>query len=93
MTDYIFQALDNPPPRFVQTLRAALAHHNQSVTGEAKLQHLGICANDKTGRTVGAVYGWLQWGWLYIDLTHLFNEKTLDQRLPSYSADPDGDSP
>lgn len=75
MNDYTLHSLDNPPPQFVQTLRAALTRYNQSVTGEARQQLLAVCANDKAERTVGAVYGWIQWGWLYIDL--IWIEETL----------------
>lgn len=68
MTDYTFHTLDNPHPQFVQTLRAALSRYNQSMAGEAKIHNLGISANNAAGQMVGAIYGWIQWGWLYIDL-------------------------
>lgn len=29
---------------------------------------IAVCANDTDDLMVGAIYGWLQWGWLFIDL-------------------------
>jgi len=68
MSDIIFHTLDHPHDHFIQSLRASLSNYNNTVAGDSKLHPIAVCANDADDLTVGAIYGWLQWGWLFIDL-------------------------
>ena len=67
MDNFTFHKLDNPHDHFIRSLRTTLTQHDENITGQVKTKHLGICVNDSSGGTVAAIYGWLQWGWLYID--------------------------
>ena len=68
MDNLTFHTLDKPNEHFIRSLRSALIHHDESITGHIKIQRLGICVNDSSGGTVAAIYGWIEWGWLYVDL-------------------------
>jgi len=68
MSDIIFHTLDQPHDFFIQSLRTALSNYNAAVAGDSKMHPIAVCANDADDLTVGAIYGWIQWGWLFIDL-------------------------
>lgn len=67
MSDIIFHTLNHPHSHFIQSLHTALSKHNASVAADSKLHPIAVCATDKNELTLGAIYGWLQWGWLFID--------------------------
>lgn len=67
MDKFTFHTLNHPHDHFIRSLRTALTQHDETVTEQIKTKHLGICVNDSSGGTVAAIYGWIQWGWLYID--------------------------
>ena len=68
MSEFIFLSVDSPPEHFISSLQAALSDYNDSKGGRSTIHRLGFCANDKDGYTQGAIYGWLEWGWLFINL-------------------------
>jgi len=68
MSDIIFHTLQNPHNHFIESLYTEIARYNATVAGDSKQIPLAICANNKNEQTLGAIYGWLQWGWLFIDL-------------------------
>ncbi|MBD3610024.1 MAG: GNAT family N-acetyltransferase, partial [Gammaproteobacteria bacterium] len=61
-------ATDEPVMEDIHGLRGQLMRYNQQQIGEHKLQNLGVFARDEHNRFLAGVYGWLQFGWLYIDL-------------------------
>ena len=68
ITNYSFQTLNNPSKQFVDEVQTALAHYNQSVTGPVKTQKLAVSVTNINGNMLGTMYGWMQWGWLYIEM-------------------------
>jgi len=68
MSDYTFHVLEHPHNHFVRSLRSALSQSHEPITGRISIKPLGICVNDASGRTLAAICGWLEWGWLYIDI-------------------------
>jgi len=68
MSDYTFHVLEPPHNHFIRSLRSALSQSHEPITGRISIKPLGICVNDASGGTLAAICGWLEWGWLYIDL-------------------------
>lgn len=79
---------ENPEPKEVDELRAALRAFNQSVTSDSNYHQLYITAKNENNELIAGVYGKIAWQWLYIDLLWVHPEhrelglgKQLMQRI------------
>lgn len=68
MNAFDVQVLDPPSPLFQAQLGGALARYNDGTMGAASVRPLAVVTLDPRGMILGGMSGWLQWGWLYIDL-------------------------
>ena len=68
MNNLTFHTLEQPHDHFIRSLRTALVRHDETITGPIKTKRLGVSVNNSSGEIVAGIYGWLEWGWLYIDL-------------------------
>jgi len=68
MSDIRFHTLEESHNNFARSLYNKIANYNAAVASDSKLITLAICANDQNNQMVGAISGWLQWGWLFIDM-------------------------
>jgi len=82
MSDYTFHVLEPPHNHFMRSLHSALSQSHDPITGRISIKPLGICVNDASGGTLAAICGWLEWGWLYIELLRV-NESVRKQGLDS----------
>ncbi|MCW8174525.1 GNAT family N-acetyltransferase [Verminephrobacter aporrectodeae] len=63
-----YEEITEPEPEQVEPLRSALKAFNASQLGDYGADTLLITARSESGDLHGAVYGRLQFGWLYIHL-------------------------
>ncbi len=63
-----FELQWEPLPDTIAALRAKLIAEAAHQTGEFDRKRMIINALDEQGAIAGSVYGWLDWGWLYVEL-------------------------
>jgi GNAT superfamily N-acetyltransferase len=63
-----YEKILRPEPVQVEQLRTPLKAFNESQLGNYDAETILVTARSEQGELHGAVYGWLQFGWLYIDL-------------------------
>ena len=51
-----------------QKIRQQLRAFNEAKIGVYKAKPFAVMAHQADGTFVGGMYGWLQWGWLFVDL-------------------------
>ncbi len=67
MADYIFKTILDPSPEQIGLIVKPLKQYNESKIGPYSLERVAICAYDQADKLIGGIYGWIAWGWLYID--------------------------
>ena len=65
---YQFHDHNEPDAADVEIVRTKLKAFNESVLGDYSARPLLVTATSEDGTLVGAVYGWLQFNWLFIHL-------------------------
>jgi GNAT superfamily N-acetyltransferase len=63
-----FELQWEPLPDDIAALRAKLIEEASRETGAFDRKRMRINALDDGGAIAGSVYGWLDWGWLYVEL-------------------------
>src|SRR5271170_1995408 len=67
MSDYDLKIFDKPTKEVTELVSKPLKQYNDSQVGEYSRHEFAICAFDKKNIFIGGMYGWLCWGWLYIE--------------------------
>ena len=63
-----FEELISPNPEQIEPLRNALKAFNESRLGNYSAETFMVTAYSDDGEMHGAVHGWLQFGWLYVNM-------------------------
>jgi len=63
-----FEVVNSPSGNFIRPLHSALSEYNRSHNAFSNIKPLGVCVKHPEGHTLGAIYGWLEWEWLFINL-------------------------
>jgi ribosomal protein S18 acetylase RimI-like enzyme len=58
----------DPDDATLHQIRSGLRKFNVERVGVYKSRPFAVVAHREDGAFVGGMYGWLQWGWLYVDL-------------------------
>ncbi len=89
----LFEEFVQPDAEQVEPLRTALKAFNESAIGEYGATTIMVAAHGDDGKLLGAVYGWLQFGWLYVNMLWVDDAQrrrrigtTLLERIEAFAA-------
>lgn len=64
---FIFDLTDRPDPVDIALIDDALTHFNEVASLKYDQRALCVFLRDQSGKTLGGVTGYTNWGWLYLD--------------------------
>jgi ribosomal protein S18 acetylase RimI-like enzyme len=67
MAEYAIKTTENPTQDQIDLIGKSLKAYNESKVGPYQRRQVVVEAFDESDTFVGGVYGWLLWGWLYVD--------------------------
>ncbi len=68
MTDYKLETTYHPHWCDVETVKAGLSTHTYQHIGAHAMKPVACFIRDNNAVQIGGAYGWIQFGWLFIDL-------------------------
>jgi len=63
-----YQYINNTTTLFKDELQHEISTYNQTQGVSSRIQLIGCSAIDQNGMLAGGIYGWFEWGWLFINL-------------------------
>ena len=68
-----YQYINNTTTLFKDELQHEISTYNQTQGVSSRIQLIGCSAIDQNGMLAGGIYGWFEWGWLFINLLWVDN--------------------
>lgn len=79
MVKNIFKRIENPTEQEINVLVTPLREFNHSKVGEGKRAEFVNYILDDSHKILGGIYGWISWGWLYIDVLWVSEENRKEK--------------
>lgn len=65
---YHLETIENPTKAQIDPFGLRLREYNFSKVGVYKREEFAVCAYLSDGTLIGGMYGYLVWGWMYLDI-------------------------